>query len=44
MVGIVGNNNVEHFSVLWATTQKNFCRYAQQRGELPHRRTVLIFL
>jgi hypothetical protein len=33
LIGVVGNN-VEHFSVLWATAQKNVRRCERQRGRI----------
>jgi hypothetical protein len=33
MIGVVGNN-IEHFSALWATTQKNVQLCGQQRGRI----------
>jgi hypothetical protein len=42
MIGVVGNN-VEHFSVLWATMQENVQRCWQQRGRITTRQNSKTF-
>jgi hypothetical protein len=41
MLGVVGNNAV-HFSVLWATTLKNFRRCLQQRRTIATMRIKIL--